>query len=57
MSLLRKMAKAMYEEHFDGLIGCCEPPFESLPEDFIERLERSLLAAFKVMSEHSVDND
>ena len=45
MNLIREMAKAEYEEYFDGLIGCCEPRFEDLPPDHIERMERALLKA------------
>ena len=55
MSVLRELAKAHYEEYFDGLIGCCEPRFEDLPPDMIERLERSLQAALKRLAEHSVE--
>ena len=55
MSALREMAKAHYEEYFDGLIGCCEPRFEDLPPEHIERLERSIQAALKVLKEHSIE--
>jgi hypothetical protein len=45
MNLLYEMAKASYEEYFDGLIGCCEPRFEDLPPDHIDRMGRSQLKA------------
>ena len=45
MNLLHEMAKAAYDEYNDGLIGCCEPKFEELPPDFIDRLTRAQLKA------------
>ena len=55
MNLWRELAKAHYEEFFSGLIGCCESRFEDLPPDYIERLERSIQAALKVLREHSIE--
>ena len=54
MSVLRELARAAYEEWVSG-VECCEPSFEELPEDHIERLERSLQAAFKRLAEHSLE--
>ncbi len=44
MNILREMARAAYDEWIAG-VECCEPKFDDLPPDHVERLERGMLKA------------
>lgn len=48
-TLVEKMARAHYERAWEGVIGCCEEPWDKLPADYRDRLCDAQRAAFAVV--------
>lgn len=51
--LAENMAKVAYERFHEGVVGCCEEPWELLPESFTERLIDAQESALKWLVEDS----
>ena len=49
--IIEKGAKAAYEKYNEGLIGCCEPSWDELPEDFKDRLRETTKAFIAAIRE------
>lgn len=48
-TLMERMAQAHYERAWEGVIGCCEEPWDKLPADYRDRLCDAQRAALAVV--------
>ncbi len=49
--LVERATVASYERYFEGLIGCCEPSWDQLPQEHRDRLMDAQRAAISAMRE------
>lgn len=49
MSMVEKVAEAIYNKYMENLIGCCEPAWNELQPDHKERLIESARAGIEAL--------
>ena len=50
-NMVERVTRAAYERYLEGLIGCCEPPWDMLPQSHRDNLMGAQRAAIAAMWE------
>ena len=50
-NFVERVTRAAYERYLEGLIGCCEPPWDMLPQSHRDNLMGAQRAAIAAMRE------
>ena len=54
-NFVERVTRAAYERYLEGLIGCCEPPWDMLPQSHRDNLMGAQRAAIAAMREPTID--
>lgn len=55
MTMIKKVARAIYDKYFENLIGCCEPSRDELKESHKLRLLESAKASIEASWQAAID--